>query len=1358
MTDATTPKPPSTPSAPSNAVPVHQPTAADVAKTNTTGQAPINPDTGKAQTYNLNTGKYEDTPYSNIQKVVSPSGSFGTVTSTSVPKITANWYIPPAQQSNNQVVVNNPVAAASQQQSPYTAMNLQYGFQSGSLTGANVSVQMPKPVIGNQAPKDIGGIKALPGQGPTNTPSVIFSYTGDMQRSAQSLSKVTPEQLNQLSDILKSQKDIDQFTSNAKLIIPPLAQATVTEAQREKQALPLQVASGIALMGGADILTGLGAKTIVSGAAVTYGGTELVKGIKEINSGNIISSREGTGKILGAAVLLTGTAIGEIFEPTLLKPFQSEAEALTKLTTPEIKVSPPKTTLDFVKIVGEDRPEIGTKISGETKFPAESNLLEGEQAKFQFDTNTKIQVGGTQFQDIEFKFPSGQTIKKTIATPKAITGEASQTIKTLTSKDYNNGLSMGQVGSKELLTYSEAKPVIGDYNPTIPIQTKGTPTILQQARIEQGFFDKSATGVGNIFDISQTTPRQFASEELTSVPKSSSILSGLFAGEREAQINAVQEAIIKQSNPTILRDIVGSRSKVLESLGNKGTELRSAFFDVTGPRQQILNNFEPVATRESISGGTFEQTSETQAITRLQTVSSTTDLMTGNKNIDITKTVQRAQVSGDLSEDVIVQKPALSLREGVDVINQVRLKAPSTNDITVGVETIRSPYYDLLGGKVSKSTAKFTDVGGISDVLQFKNKETKLSETEIGQYETNLNTIKSGRQNNIKLLTGEVGSSPLTTDVPNAIQSTFRKSSKRFAKLGPDIKLLNEDLGFNLQSIMKDEIERISPSQKETPFYIREPTQADFINNDLARLKTKLSIAQDLGAKSPELNLIKSQINDIESKKQLGFDINNVISNEIQNINPKKAKSFSFSDLSEYNFEKKQKLPELQTQYKETLIEEGLRDLFNKEPVRVYSESELNLFKRAVKESSKINKIIEEQTGLFANENIIPNKNLKVDNVDLISNDISKTKLKLNIAKQLNANSDEITNIQSQLKDLENKKNTKNNYINNNDNSESIVLNEISPNKSLNKEYLPKLASAPVLSDIEFTKSEFKQPKSNSASMQGNKLPSFNAGLQNQKQSVFNLDINQSLQKIPSTQFKYQLTNSDLTKNALNSELQNKSQSALDLRSVLKAQTKSESLLKNSQDTALKTESLIKSLLDTQLKQDTQTIQVTQQSQVQEIKPILSMNPFTINVPNVPTPKPPKPKSTEDTLPININIKVPFGSKQESAFDVFVRGKGRKVNGHFKAGDFFKANKNPQTMIDAQSLGEEKVLSSAKQTFFIRPTAQPVGVKEATIGFDPSKLYINKKGYFVQTRKTAISSAGEKAEIKRKGKFGLNFK
>jgi len=112
----------------------------------------------------------------------------------------------------------------------------------------------------------------------------------------------------------------------------------------------------------------------------------------------------------------------------------------------------------------------------------------------------------------------------------------------------------------------------------------------------------------------------------------------------------------------------------------------------------------------------------------------------------------------------------------------------------------------------------------------------------------------------------------------------------------------------------------------------------------------------------------------------------------------------------------------------------------------------------------------------------------------------------------------------------------------------------------------------------------------------------------------------------------------------------------------------------------------------------------------------------------------------------------------EIAFDVEVRGKGHKENGKFKPGRFFKANKAPQTLQAAEGLLSEKLLNSAKMTGYLVPVRAKAGAAESKAQFDSSKFDVNKKGYFVQKRKTAISSAGEKEEIRRKPQFGFKTK
>lgn len=60
-----------------------QPTQEQKDRARANNNAPINPDTGKAQTYNISTGKYQDTPYTNIN--IAQSGSSFSSRGTNLP-------------------------------------------------------------------------------------------------------------------------------------------------------------------------------------------------------------------------------------------------------------------------------------------------------------------------------------------------------------------------------------------------------------------------------------------------------------------------------------------------------------------------------------------------------------------------------------------------------------------------------------------------------------------------------------------------------------------------------------------------------------------------------------------------------------------------------------------------------------------------------------------------------------------------------------------------------------------------------------------------------------------------------------------------------------------------------------------------------------------------------------------------------------------------------------------------------------------------------------------------------------------------------------------------------------------------
>lgn len=136
-----------------------------------------------------------------------------------------------------------------------------------------------------------------------------------------------------------------------------------------------------------------------------------------------------------------------------------------------------------------------------------------------------------------------------------------------------------------------------------------------------------------------------------------------------------------------------------------------------------------------------------------------------------------------------------------------------------------------------------------------------------------------------------------------------------------------------------------------------------------------------------------------------------------------------------------------------------------------------------------------------------------------------------------------------------------------------------------------------------------------------------------------------------------------------------------------------------------------------------------------------------------------KPGSSKVVTPTS---KLIIGKSNNSGVDISynveVRGKGTKINGSFKPGAFIQVNRTPQTLEGAKSLLSEKLLGTAKMSGFLVPINATPGQRESVATYDSSKFVTNKKGYTVQTRMSAISSQGEKSEIRRKSQFGSSFK
>lgn len=86
-----------------------QPTQEQKDRARANNNAPINPDTGKAQTYNISTGKYQDTPYTNINIAQSGSSfsSRGTNLPSDNPQLVADVKKAQQQQYYNDAIINS---------------------------------------------------------------------------------------------------------------------------------------------------------------------------------------------------------------------------------------------------------------------------------------------------------------------------------------------------------------------------------------------------------------------------------------------------------------------------------------------------------------------------------------------------------------------------------------------------------------------------------------------------------------------------------------------------------------------------------------------------------------------------------------------------------------------------------------------------------------------------------------------------------------------------------------------------------------------------------------------------------------------------------------------------------------------------------------------------------------------------------------------------------------------------------------------------------------------------------------------------------------------------------------------------
>lgn len=457
----------------------------------------------------------------------------------------------------------------------------------------------------------------------------------------------------------------------------------------------------------------------------------------------------------------------------------------------------------------------------------------------------------------------------------------------------------------------------------------------------------------------------------------------------------------------------------------------------------------------------------------------------------------------------------------------------------------------------------------------------------------------------------------------------------------------------------------------------------------------------------------------------------------MQRQTPVRKPTVYFEDISdELLIKPRQKTPMLSTQYTETLIEEGLGDLFNDEPIKVVAGARGRSLQRALEESKKLDNLLAE---------------------DLIAR--GKIKKPINVLKDV-----EKTEAQLEAERVaRNKENLKR--------AEAMVEEEKARGKIYETNYVPPETNAKTQS-YDFAGVEFAEASAdevpfvegaNQYTQALNKpfisFPGFVSEAGEvptiARAAEYEPSVLSRIPRLPTQTSNFlegatvrilkpvrKSSQVNLSKLGLTSGEKVKSVSIQDMatkyRESLKANSESklatDPLMKTGVSNILKSESGLKQGLTQDVGLKTDQLLKTKLDIVQVPKPnITPVPPFGVETPfNKPTNKPSLILLTNrDELGLNV------------AYNVYVKEKGKLI----------KVNRKPQTKMDALDLGAYYTDNTPARTFKVVPVKDKPAEPETSYMFSPERYSAGKKNkdLYIEKSKYAISSKGEKEGITVKG-------
>lgn len=1280
------------------------------------------------------------------------------------------------QQTGGQVGFNvtpTSIQAVPQPAPQMMSFNTQYSFQSGNVTGGNVTRPVIQPAQSTRQTPNAFGVPNLLSPANLLTTTPISNMPGSFSGISVSPSQVVQVPITQTTQIRDQRLDernasiLQEITAEVKRVKSPAEKLANIEQNILNIAIPVQgiiesAPANIAMIGsgvaaGGEVLKGLleAAPTLTKSALGLYSGAVIIEGAKEMQKPetslqgtlDVATGVVGLGTIgLGELALAKGesilTSVGKVspkFENFLEStglvprvsgksdlfqvPFEGEAKFIGDLTRPTRTVGE-----SIVKTESTTYPEfIGAKTSGAEV----TDILGNPRTSFSFVTSIPFVIERTGFTPIEYSFPAGNKVSTTLIEPQRVTGQASLIADLTATPTVNKGLATGGIKTFQTATISTAEQLQA---PTFGLGPQPEPRVPSLTR-QDIFNEQAGVTARRIFDR--------ASFELT---------QPLFAGSREAQIEAVSSSLVTGERPQTFGFIDENLLKLNPLSKARTEELESSLIPGRPGFRMLPDAFDYTPSKEvtTFGKGSFVQTSQTEGLTNLRLVDATKDLMSGEVKVTRRALTQKATVTGDLAEDVIAQKPIGTQNLFEQAVQQVRTKQPSTESLLVDVETATTPLGEL-GGKRVTSKTQFKDVGGVSSVIKVSTKPEFLEQFGEAPFEVS---------------TGQFSTQPGKST--SRSQNIFQLEDKTKPELKPfDVLETPEQIAKAKrveEQTLNDLINRRAESSKAVNFMLEDET----------RVMTEKTLQEELARQSEaSFNRARQKFAAESKLNEVGFDVSKVIDEELTNQQATRIKPAAVQESKEqFNVDVLNK--QIARFNKPYPLQEDLGkatyEFFNERP----PVKELPLPKANPTRLERIGRQLSKQPEDFSKQFALlenapseaPTTKVNLTRLERIERMFKKQPE--DFSKQFSFLEQESIETKREAPKLRNflteetirpiKGQGNEPYIFAGDvkfeqespsvvqasrtkNAPSLIKPTISvpefessysPSRELPR-VEPRLASRPIIPG----RMQLQQP----GKINYNTNSQIKGGTQNTTASVLdfrtvNISQKDTRQKNDTISQLKQSPNSILKQNQITQPT-----------SLLKQNQAVDSILKQNQavDQIQVNDSLLK-----------QQLQLNQQS----IFKVPTINITTYDG-GKPVPPPPEPPGKQ------FKIKLPdIDTGKETGFDVFVRGKGKKVKGKFKPGEFMKVNKNPQTMIDAESLGEEKVLTSAKMTFFIKPTAGKASTPETSYKFDPTKVQVNKKGYFVQTRKSAISSAGEKEEIKRKPnfKFGgkssqrLNFK